>query len=124
MAAGGKRTGAGRKPGATNKVTRAAKEKALKGGISPLEYMLKVMRRPIPAKVGVEIKLQHEAVRMDAAKAAAPYIHPKLSSTVLTGEGGGPLKVESTGDETILDMSRRLAFVLSEGVRLAKGKKG
>jgi hypothetical protein len=30
--------------------------------------------------------------RMDAAKGAAPYVHPKLNSTTITGANGGPVE--------------------------------
>jgi len=67
---GGARPNAGRKPGAINKATKAAREKAEAEGVLPLDFMLNRMRdeeAPI-------------ADRMDMAKAAAPYIHAKLSS--------------------------------------------
>jgi hypothetical protein len=60
----------GRPIGARNKRTRAALEAAEAGGDMPLDYMLTVMRDP---KV--------DGKRRDAmAIAAAPYLHPKLSS--------------------------------------------
>lgn len=31
------------------------------------------------------------AMRMDAAKSAAPYIHAKLSAVEMTGKDGGPI---------------------------------
>lgn len=68
MARGGKRPGAGRKPGAATTRTREIADKAASEGITPLEYLLSVMR-----DAGVD-----EAKRIDAAKAAAPYVHPKL----------------------------------------------
>lgn len=77
MARGGKRPGAGRPKGTGNKVSEAAKKKALEGGISPLEYMLDVMR-----DVSAD-----RSERMDAAKAAAPYVHPRLSSVDVGGQG-------------------------------------
>lgn len=67
---GGKRPGAGRKPGSVTTKTREIAEAAIGEGVTPLEFMLKHMRdenAPI-------------AERLDMAKAAAPYIHPKLSS--------------------------------------------
>lgn len=67
---GGARKGAGRKPGSINRATREAREKAKAEGILPLDFMLQRMRdeqAPI-------------ADRMDMAKAAAPYVHAKLSS--------------------------------------------
>lgn len=77
---GGKRPGAGRKKGEPNKRTAEAQEMASSTGITPLEYMLQVMRTS-----------GDERMRMSAAQAAAPYVHAKLSSVELTGEGGGPV---------------------------------
>ena len=61
MPRGGKRQNAGRKAGSQNKMEREVKEKALRAGISPLDYMLGVMRDP-EAEYGR---------RDDMAKAAA-----------------------------------------------------
>jgi hypothetical protein len=66
---GGKRQGAGRKPGVATKKTREVAERAATEGITPLEYILSVMRNPA----------NEPAQRLDAAKAAAPYIHPRLT---------------------------------------------
>lgn len=87
MSHGGARPGAGRKPGGANKVSREAYERAKEGGVLPLDYLLSVMRD----------EKSDEAKRIDCAKAAAPYLHPKrapidgegneagLTLTVLTG---------------------------------------
>lgn len=42
----------------------------LASGLSPLDYMLGVMRD----------EEQDKAVRLDAAKSSAPYVHAKLTS--------------------------------------------
>lgn len=70
MAHGGARPGSGRKPGAATKFNEEARAKAAEGGITPLEYMLDVLRD----------EENDMPIRMDAAKAAAPYIHAKLAS--------------------------------------------
>ena len=67
---GGKRPGAGRKRGSVAKVDAEVRKAALKEGISPLDYMLKIMRDS-----GAD-----EHRRDDMAKAAAPYLHAKLQS--------------------------------------------
>jgi hypothetical protein len=72
---GGSRPGSGRKPGGANKIDQAAREAALSSGQSPLDYMLEVMRDTA----------EERAQRLDAAKAAAPYLHAKLSSVELSG---------------------------------------
>ena len=73
----------GRKKGSLNKRTKEIMDKAAASGPLPLAYMLQVMRDE-----------QAESQRRDdMAKAAAPYIHPKLASTEMTGKDGGPLQV-------------------------------
>lgn len=76
----GKKTG-GRKKGVPNQRTELRKKQLERGGISPLDYMLSVMRDQ-------ENEL---SVRTDMAKAAAPYVHPRLQSSEVTGKDGGPL---------------------------------
>lgn len=67
---GGRRPGAGRKPGTANKSNEEARRKAAETGETPLEYMLRIMR-----------DLDTEPNRRDdMAKAAAPYVHSKLAS--------------------------------------------
>ena len=84
MARGGARPGAGRKPGGRNKMTQEAIAKGT-DGLSPLDYLLSVMR-----DAGAD-----EAKRIDAAKAAAPYVHPKLQP--VDGEGDTTQKTQVKG---------------------------
>lgn len=72
---GGSRPGSGRKPGGANKIDKEAREAALASGQTPLDFMLEVMRD----------ESEERAKRLDAAKAAAPYLHAKLSSVELSG---------------------------------------
>jgi len=73
---GGKRPGAGRKPGSKNKAS-AAREKAIaESGLTPLEYMLSVMRNDETPR----------DVRLEAARSAAPYVHPRLNSVEHKGD--------------------------------------
>lgn len=51
-----------------NRLAIDAQKRAAASGIMPLDYLLKVMRDDNA----------DEAKRIDAAKAAAPYVHPKL----------------------------------------------
>lgn len=76
MANGGSRPGAGRKPGAATAMNEEARKKALEGGISPLDYLLSVMRDT----------RSDESKRIDAAKAAAPYVHAKLANIEVKGQ--------------------------------------
>src|SRR5579859_2030311 len=76
----------GRKPGIPNKASIKRQAEVAASGLTPLEYMLKVLRdesAPLPE-------------RMDAAKSAAPYIHPKLAAIEHSGkDGGSPIKIEA-----------------------------
>lgn len=84
MARGGKRDGAGRPTGAANKRTREIADKAADEGITPLEFMLQVLR---DEEQGMDN-------RMWAAEKAAPYVHAKLASVEHSGKDGGPLVLE------------------------------
>lgn len=65
----GKKTG-GRQKGSRNKASVARERQVANSGLTPLDYMLQVMRNPrLPAD------------RRDwAANASAPYVHPKLAT--------------------------------------------
>lgn len=102
-------TNRGRPPGSLNRITNEAREKALAGGgLMPHEILLQMARGPfdhyvhatdaegkklVDAETGdyVYVKrmtvLDHEG-RRDAAKAAAPYYAPKLSSVETIGNLG------------------------------------
>ena len=82
MSVGGARPGAGRKPGAATRMNQEARAKAAAGGIMPLDYMLKILRD----------ENAEQDVRMDAAKAAAPYLHAKLAAIEHTGADGGAIQ--------------------------------
>lgn len=73
---GGPRPGSGRKKGTKNPATIQKEallseviERAVDGEATPLEVMLTIMRDPST----------EPAMRFEAAKAAAPYVHPRLS---------------------------------------------
>ena len=80
---GGAQPGAGRPKGVKNKKTLELQAAVAASGVTPLEFMLKVMRDP---RKGFDI-------RLDAAKAAAPYVHAKLASVEVTGKDGGPVEI-------------------------------
>lgn len=84
MAKGGSREGAGRKPGVPNKRTAEQAQKVEASGLTPLDYMLSILRD----------EDANDADRFEAAKAAAPYVHAKLASVEHKGDGGGPLVLE------------------------------
>ena len=91
---GGSRPGSGRVKGSKNKATLKRAEVALLAldtGITPLEYMLDIMRAPIPDDVNTEVRTLLIGQRFEAAKAAAPYVHPRLAAVEHTGKDGSPL---------------------------------
>lgn len=81
MPRGGARTGAGRKAGTPNKATAERQQAVAESGLTPLDYMLSVMR---------DEDKQFD-VRLEAAKAAAPYVHPKLASVEHKGDAQNPV---------------------------------
>jgi hypothetical protein len=75
---GGKRAGAGRKPGSANRKTRKIADRAAEEGITPLEVMLFVMRKHFKAK-------DYDEAAAVAANCAA-YVHPRLGSMQVKGD--------------------------------------
>ena len=78
---GGARKGAGRKAGSVTKKTREIANKAIESGVTPLEYLLSVMR---------DVKNEPKE-RLSAALGAAPYVHAKLASIEVSGPDGGAI---------------------------------
>lgn len=114
MPRGGQREGAGRKPGSKTQKTVDIALRAAENGQTPLEYMLDVMRSEIPPELAELIADNQErgqldaevlarlinwhGMRFEAAKAAAPYIHPRLQTTTVKGEGeDGSVKLTISG---------------------------
>lgn len=91
---GGKRTGSGRKTGSKNAKTAEIAQKAMEAGLTPLEYMLDLLRKEAPADADALVKASYASLRFEAAKAAAPYCHPRLNAIQHQGHDGGPLTVE------------------------------
>ena len=96
---GGKRPGAGRKRGVPNKINAEVRRRALESGASPLEVLLTLMRKAEPTRRPDESGLAYFTrwkswadQRLDAAKAAAPYVHHRLAVVEQTGTGGGPIQ--------------------------------
>ena len=80
--AAGRKTG-GRQKGTPNKRTTAAAAaaKLVSAGASPLDFLLETMR----GAAALEL-------RLEAAKAAAPYVHPRLASVTLKGDEDEPIR--------------------------------
>lgn len=83
--AAGRKTG-GRQKGTPNRRTAATAKAAalIESGETPLEFLTNVFR-----DAGTPLD-----VRVDAAKAAAPYVHARLSSIDIGNKDGQPLVVE------------------------------
>jgi hypothetical protein len=108
MARGGKRDGAGRKAGAPNKASALREAEVAASGTTPLEYMLAIMRDD----------LSPAARRDDMAKAAAPYVHPKLAAVEHSGPDGGPIEVSNLTDAQLA------AIATGRGARTVTPPKG
>jgi hypothetical protein len=106
--------GSGRKKGSKNKRTKAKEAAIAASGLTPLQYMLAVLRDP----------RRHRLDRMQAAIAAAPFVHQRLATTTLQTPPGRPLQLESlpAEPETIGKYHERLAQIAADraAVRPAK----
>jgi hypothetical protein len=98
--------GAGRPKGSPNKATREREQAIAASGLTPLDFMLQVMRD----------KKRDVAVRLDAAERAAPYVHPKLSAIMV--DATNRLKVEVT----VEDRRRRVGELLSRAFAELRGE--
>lgn len=76
---GGVRPNSGRKPGSPNKKTAEVQRQVAESGITPLDYLLNVMRDGD----------SEPRERINAAIAAAPYVHAKLASVSVQAEHSG-----------------------------------
>jgi hypothetical protein len=81
---GGRRPGAGRKPGKKNTRSQEIANQQRAGGITPLEYMLQILRD----------EKETPEVRMEAAQSAAPFMHSRLQSIQHTGKDDGPIEID------------------------------
>lgn len=76
----GRKTG-GRQKGSVNKATAAKAAEIAASGVTPLDFMIATMRD----------ETREFPVRLDAAKSAAPFIHPKLAAMEIKGDPDSPL---------------------------------
>jgi hypothetical protein len=89
----------GRKKGTPNKRDSEAALRAKQiadSGITPLEFFLAILRstETVVGTDGKSVDKYSFEQRMEAAKNAAPYLHPKLQAVTLTGDGGGPIQFQ------------------------------
>ena len=102
----------GRKKGVVNKRQKFAQQLAAEMKVDPVQFMLQVLNSnyieiPVLANaVTGEVKLKPNGqpemqkivvpleLRMDAAKAVAPYVYPRLHATQVTGRDDGPVEID------------------------------
>jgi hypothetical protein len=82
----GKKTG-GRSKGTPNRATAAKASAIAASGLTPLDYMLSVLRD----------EANSPEMRLDAANKAAPFVHPRLAA--IEHSGGLTLSHEDALDE-------------------------
>ena len=111
----------GRQKGTPNKRSLAQQSKAAKGGIMPLDYMLKVLRAPLPKTTDPDEKRWHQARKDKMADWAAPYLHAKLQP--VNKDGSSQIDVVAHDANSRIEQGRRVAFVLALGARAAKAAK-
>ena len=100
----------GRKKGSVDKRKREAEIAA--SGLTPLDYMLGIVRAETPPGLDASVAIARETLRFEASKAAAPYCHPRLQAVTLGGDPENPIKVDNLSE---LEAVRRLAFLLTKG---------
>src|SRR5580765_7092014 len=99
---GGTRPGSGRPKGSKNRRTVETALRAAAEGLTPLENLLAVLRDACA----------DPSARFEAAEVAAPYVHPRVAATQLTGRDGEDLLPEHVSD---YEVGRRIAFILAKG---------
>lgn len=108
MTVGGARLGAGRKPGSANVRTREIADRAAAEGLTPLEYLIELMRKPYPDAASAEVMAAYDSMRMDAARAILPYMHPRLGTIDAPANIG-----ELSG--TLADQGRKVIEGIADG---------
>jgi hypothetical protein len=92
----------GRRKGTPNRAS-AAREAAIQAsGLSPLDFMLGVMRD----------EANDIALRLDAARVAAPYVHPRLASVDFGNRDDKPFEISVEERERQTEERRRTAAAL------------
>lgn len=116
MPRGGVRIGAGRKAGSTDRamrkitVDRVLNATGTGPDATPLAYMLAVMQD----------KNNKETIRLQAAIAAAPYVHPKLAAIEVKSENKNTLTVQHELASALKDLAElaRMRTIDGEAVVL------
>ena len=76
-----------------NKSYELARLRAAESGELPLDYMLRLMRSPRTPFL----------VRIDLAKAAAPYLHGRLQAVTHSGDPNSPLETVTRIERVIIE---------------------
>lgn len=84
----GRKTG-GRRKGTPNKATSEKSAEIAASGLTPLDFMLQVMRD----------ETKPDGLRASMARDAAPYVHARLAAIELSGKGGGPVELVLRGSD-------------------------
>ena len=95
----GERRG-GRQKGTLNRKTQEVITEITASGLTPMEFMLMVMRD----------ESEEMPRRLDAAKNVAPYVHPRLATIEHTGKDGDPL-IQNADP---MEIARSVAFILNQ----------
>jgi hypothetical protein len=123
---GGARKGAGRKPGAATKRTRAIADHAAATGLTPLEVMLGAMhalhKHANAMSDGDEADMGGRKVgrlgllvsAAEVAKDAAPYMHPRLQAIEHSGSIGEVRQL------TDLELAAKMAYYVDVGRKRQK----
>src|SRR5271154_5002150 len=108
MASRGSSKTGGRKKGTPNRASAAKAAEIAASGLTPLDFMLSVMRDE-----NAELH-----VRLDAARSSAPYVNPKLSAIEHSGADGGPIKTEdvTTDDQRVRALRALLVKTKTETI--------
>jgi hypothetical protein len=95
---------------------KALTERAAAEGITPLEYMLKVLRAPAIERFPKETSPQFVdrlvadvTLRLAAARFAAPYVHPRIATEikVTAPQPGADKPID------VLELAKSVAFLLT-----------
>lgn len=84
----GRKTG-GRQKGTPNKATATKAAAVEASGLTPLDYMLQLMRD----------ESKPDSLRASMARDAAPYVHPRLAAIEHSGKDGGPIPLVLKGSD-------------------------
>src|SRR3954453_16831091 len=103
--------------GRTKKGVDKIKREAILGaqGITPLDYLMMLVRAETEPGLDPPVPKARDPLSCEAAKAAAPYCHPRLQAVTLGGHPETPIKVDTMSE---LEAARRLGFLLNTQVLL------